>query len=207
MRADVTVVKLGGSFAGSALLRNWLDALSVCAGKIVLVPGGGPFADTVRRSQADLGFDDQAANRMALLAMEQYACALASLQPALRLANSAAAIRRALRDQLIPVWTPLAMLSRARDVPETWDVTSDALAAWLAGRLKASRIVLIKSVQPDADPIALTRLVEGGIVDRAFPNFLKASGADAFVAGPREFANAAHALRTGAPTGARIMAG
>ena len=42
------VVKLGGSFAFSEHLRAWLEALTACAGRVVIVPGGGPFADTRR---------------------------------------------------------------------------------------------------------------------------------------------------------------
>jgi 5-(aminomethyl)-3-furanmethanol phosphate kinase len=42
------VVKLGGSYAASAEREKWLDAIDRCAGEVVLVPGGGPFADAVR---------------------------------------------------------------------------------------------------------------------------------------------------------------
>ena len=64
---------------------------------MVLVPGGGPFADAVRAAQPRMGFDDRAAHAMALLAMEQYGCALANLAQGLSLAASVAAIRRVLR--------------------------------------------------------------------------------------------------------------
>src|ERR1700738_2303502 len=92
----LTVVKLGGSHAYSDHLRAWLAAVVRGAGHVVLVPGGGPFADTVRVAQPKMGFDDRAAHHMALLAMEQYGRALTSLEPRLVLADSAPAIRRAL---------------------------------------------------------------------------------------------------------------
>ena len=65
----ITVVKLGGSFAGSVELPAWLDALARCAGRVVVVPGGGPFAEAVRAAQPKMRFDDHAAHRMAVLAM------------------------------------------------------------------------------------------------------------------------------------------
>ena len=34
---------------------------------MIVVPGGGPFADAVRASQAEIGFDDAAAHEMAML--------------------------------------------------------------------------------------------------------------------------------------------
>ena len=42
------VVKLGGSHAFATHLRAWLDALAQAGGNVVVVPGGGPFADAVR---------------------------------------------------------------------------------------------------------------------------------------------------------------
>src|SRR2546426_804978 len=57
-----TVVKLGGSFAFSPYLRDWIAAIAGCAGRTVVVPGGGPFADVVRAGQARMGFDDLAAH-------------------------------------------------------------------------------------------------------------------------------------------------
>ena len=74
-----TVLKLGGSYAFSPFLKNWIDAVKDCAGCVVLVPGGGPFADAVRAAQPRMGFDDRAAHEMAVLAMDQYGCALAHL--------------------------------------------------------------------------------------------------------------------------------
>ncbi len=78
------VVRLGGSHAFSPLLRPWLAAIGAAAGRVVLVPGGGPFADTVRSAQAAMGFDDLAAHRMALLAMAQYRFRIGGTQWAIR---------------------------------------------------------------------------------------------------------------------------
>src|SRR4029453_2505499 len=117
-----TVVKLGGSYAFSNALKSWIDAVAACAGRVVVVPGGGPFAEAGRAAHPSGGFDDRAAHEMALLAMEQYGCALASLGTGWRVAASAAAIRDVLREGRVPVWSPTAMLRDANDVPWSWDV-------------------------------------------------------------------------------------
>jgi aspartokinase-like uncharacterized kinase len=65
-----TVIKLGGSFAFSPELRDWIKAIVVHAGRFVIVPGGGPFADAVRTAQGHMRFDERTAHHMALLAME-----------------------------------------------------------------------------------------------------------------------------------------
>jgi dihydroneopterin aldolase len=200
----LTVIKLGGSYAFSTHLKDWIDAIALCAGRVVVAPGGGPFADAVREVQPKMGLDDRAAHHMALLAMDQYGCALASLERKLIPAASATAIRRVLLEGGVPVWSATRMVLGAKDIPWSWDVTSDSLAAWLAGRIGAKRVLLVKHVEPSADRLRAEDLVARGIVDPAFPRFLGASGAEAFIAGTTEHAAAAVAMRNGGMVGARI---
>ena len=74
------VVKLGGSVVRSAELPAWLDAIAQSPRPVVVVPGGGALADEVRACQSQLGFGDRSAHRMALLAMDQLAWAIAGLR-------------------------------------------------------------------------------------------------------------------------------
>ena len=206
MRAPhgVTVVKLGGSYAQAAELKPWLDCIAACAGHVVLVPGGGPFADAVRGAQARMGFDDRAAHHMALLAMEQYGCALASLSGKLTPAAAAQSIGQALDRGEVPVWSPAAMVLAAGEIAASWDVTADSLAAWLAGQIGAAHLLLVKQVRPAGPCVRAADLVAQGLVDRNFPDFLRASGADAAIAGPADHAEAAAAIRSGASCGTRV---
>ena len=185
-RDGLTVIKIGGSCAGSLDLRRWTGAVAACAGRIVVVPGGGPFADAVRAAQPMMGFDDAAAHHMALLGMEQFGRALASFDRRLTPADSMAGLRRALRERKVPVWMPARMVMRAAGIPASWKVTSDSLAAWLAEKLRASRLLLLKQVELSRDPIAVRELVRRGIVDEAFAHFLRASRVAAFILGPAD---------------------
>lgn len=177
---DITIVKLGGSFAYEAGLRDWLDAIAALRGRCVVTPGGGPFADAVRAAQPAMGFDEAAAHEMALLAMAQYGRALCALHPAFTLAASKRAIHAALARGEAPVWEPRAMAMAAK-LPECWALTSDSLAAWLAGALGARRLVLVKhgSFGPRVEAEALAA---AGVVDAMFPAFARAAGARAFIA-------------------------
>lgn len=47
----------------------------------------------------------------------------------------------------IPVIAPFAWLHAADSLPHSWDVTSDSIAAWVAGQLGARRLVLLKSIE------------------------------------------------------------
>lgn len=165
------VVKLGGSVAKSGELRGWLTALESCTGRVIVVPGGGIFADQVRDAQTRFGFDDATAHRMAILAMEQYGSMLCALSAQLVGARSVAEISGVLARGAIAVWLPAAMTRNAPAIPASWDVTSDSLAAWLAGRLDAERLVLVKSVDPQRLAASLRGLADARIVDRAFSDF------------------------------------
>lgn len=176
------IIKLGGSYALSPDLGRALEAIARCRAPVVLVPGGGPFADAVRAAQLRMGFGDRAAHRMALLAMAQFAEALADLGAGFEVAESAEAIRAALGAKRVPVWSPLPM-ALAADLPESWDVTSDSLAVWLARALGAPKAVLLKSAEP-APGASAEELAAAGIVDPHLPRLL-GSGAPALaVLGP-----------------------
>jgi 5-(aminomethyl)-3-furanmethanol phosphate kinase len=180
------VIKIGGSCAFSLDLRHWTSSVAECGGRAVVVPGGGPFADAVRVAQAKMGFGDAAAHHMAIVGMEQFGHALASFNGRLVTADSMAGLHRALDDNKVPIWLPARMAMKAADIPATWQVTSDSLAAWLAGKLRAPRLFLLKQLERSHDAVAVNELVEDGIVDPSFPSFLKLSGAGAFILGPAD---------------------
>jgi 5-(aminomethyl)-3-furanmethanol phosphate kinase len=198
------VVKLGGSLAFSRHLRAWISALAACAGHVVIVPGGGPFADAVRSAQSRMGFDDQAAHHMALLAMEQYGRALISLNGLLAAADSADVIHRELAAGKVPVWMPAHIALAADDVARSWDVTSDSLAAWLAGRIGADRLFLVKHVPLRSGRVRCDDLVAKGVVDKAFAQHLRSSNVQAFLFEPADQDAATGAIRDGAMGGIAV---
>ena len=204
MRPAPTVVKLGGSHAFSEHLAGWVDAIADCAGHVIVVPGGGPFADAVREAQPRIGFDDAAAHHMALLAMEQYGCALASLNRALVIAESLAAIQQAREAARVPVWMPSRMALAATDIPFSWDITSDSLAAWLAGRVSARQLLLVKHVSLSGTAVPLAELIADGIVDQAFATFLKTAKVPAALLGPADQALLGRVIEPGSTGGIRI---
>ncbi|HZD91200.1 MAG TPA: hypothetical protein VE224_13950 [Pseudolabrys sp.] len=200
----VTIVKLGGSLAGSSRLAGWLDRLAACKGAVVVVPGGGPFADTVRRAQTGMGFDDSVAHHLALLAMEQFGRALVNGRPRFVMASTAEAIRAALVAGLMPVWAPAEMALAAADIPASWDVTSDSLAAWLAGRLGAERLLLVKHGHFAAARLQVTDLIRQGLVDAAMPRYLGASRIPAFIVGADDAGITGDAIGQGSVIGALV---
>ncbi|SAK69524.1 Amino acid kinase family protein [Caballeronia hypogeia] len=167
------VVKIGGSLSHDPALREWLTRLwEVGGGRVVIVPGGGDFADAVRAYQREWRFDDLAAHNMCLLAMAQYAILMQGVVPELVLASNENRIRRALRDGRVAVWVPTDLMRTTPDSMTNWDTTSDSLAAWLSTSLNAERLMIVKSCDVQGNE-SLEALAARGIVDRRFPGYVR----------------------------------
>lgn len=192
------VVKLGGSLLGTPELKEWLAMLvRQSDGRIVIVPGGGVFADTVREVQRRVGIDNAAAHHMALLAMEQYALVLKSIQPELALAASELEIAERSWQHRAIVWMPARMALAEADIPRNWAVTSDSLAAWLAGKIGADRLVLVKQLNIAEKPTLVSRLTADGVVDNAFAEFASGLTCPIHIVGKDGYATTAYALAGG----------
>jgi aspartokinase-like uncharacterized kinase len=141
-----TVVKIGGGLLSHAERFDALLAtLSAVARthRLLVVPGGGPFADLVRDVDRRFHLSDDAAHWMAVLAMDQYAHLIAS-----RLENgvlvSAPGEIAAVGPGHVPVLAPSRWRREADPLPHAWTVTSDSIAAWVAGAIGARRLILVK---------------------------------------------------------------
>jgi 5-(aminomethyl)-3-furanmethanol phosphate kinase len=188
------VVKLGGSLWRSPELSRWMAALKGACEAITLVPGGGPFADAVRRAQAEMGYSDAAAHKMAMLGMEQYGLALIDKFEGLRLSSTPAEASEIHSRGEIAVWRPMEMAG-AEQVPASWDVTSDSLAAWYARESGAERLLMIKSVDAEScDPESL--------VDACFEVYSREL--EVYVAGPKALLSASSIFAQGGAVGARL---
>ncbi len=138
------VVKVGGSLCEPTLLPDLIDWLDAAwhAGPLLVVCGGGRYADTVRIEQQRLGLSDLTAHRQALLCMEQTAWAL---QQAWQQRHQRAPV---VRSDLAPdtLWTPRALLPDHLQVAADWQMTSDSLAAWVAGQAGACALTVLKAL-------------------------------------------------------------
>jgi aspartokinase-like uncharacterized kinase len=162
------IVKLGGSLAHDERLARWLQMLAeLGGGRVLVVPGGAAFADAVRAAQARWRFDDLTAHNMAVLAMAQTAHLLHALEPRLVLVSEEQDIRRAQHAGQAALWMPLTLLRDAPDMLTSWDVTSDSIALWLARRLNAERLVVVKACAV-VPPHTFAKLGAIGLVDRRF---------------------------------------
>jgi aspartokinase-like uncharacterized kinase len=175
----MVVIKLGGSLLASGKLKECLDKIeSDYQGRaVVLVPGGGVFAEQVRIAQRKWQFNDMAAHWMALLAMQQMAVLIGAFKPQF-------ALTRGIPDSNYPcicVWAAdfgdlimMDLIDSYGDLTNRslWNITSDSISAWLAGKLNADELILVKSVSID-DNQTVQELTEKQVVDAAFGHFIQ----------------------------------
>jgi aspartokinase-like uncharacterized kinase len=162
------VVKLGGSLCTDPVLPQWLELLArIGGGRVVIVCGGGSFANEVRRAQAQWQFDDLAAHNMAVLAMAQTAYQMQAMNPALQLAARRADIPGLLRRGKTALWLPLELRRDRIDARTHWGATSDTIALDLARHLNAEQLVIVKSCAIDPK-LTLEQLGQAGVIDAQF---------------------------------------
>jgi probable H4MPT-linked C1 transfer pathway protein len=147
--AGLCVIKVGGGLLGGTGNLERVSRAIARAGAVrplVVIPGGGPFAERVREIDRALGLSAGAAHWMAILGMDQYAFALADKIPGGKVVTDRGQAAAVLAQGGIAVLAPARWLQAADELPHSWDVTSDSLAAYLAGLLGAAELVLVKPV-------------------------------------------------------------
>ena len=170
--SSMWVVKIGGSLLGSPELEKWLEIfVKYSDGNIILVPGGGIFANAVREAQKLTKISDACAHKIAVLAMDQFGLVLANLNPLLATAKTECEIDERTWQHRAIIWLPSHMVLADDSIPQSWDVTSDSLAAWLAKKLNATQLVLVKSDKPNESQLCLKQMTADGVVDEAFREF------------------------------------
>ena len=220
----LTVVKVGGGIAreaGDSALRALCRAIGDAGDRhpLLVVPGGAAFADAVR--EHDTRFDLRAVtgHRMAILAMDQFGWLLSDLIPGGVPCVDLAAARAATANGRTPILLPAALFA-ADPLPASWAVTSDSIAAWVAGAGHAARLVLVKAVDGlyrdwPADGKPLARLSVGELaelraagraagVDQHLPEALRAAGVEAWVIDGREPARLVMLLEHGSTEGTLV---
>ncbi|MBX3450750.1 MAG: hypothetical protein KF777_14385 [Planctomycetaceae bacterium] len=152
--------KLGGSLLQHVELPSRLLALfeAHSSTRLTVLTGGGEAANLVRDWAERFGLDDVISHELAIAAMDFNTELLRKL-----FSDWSVATCREEWDYAFNTGTNPTLLSptpfleaeetlAGQELPRSWDMTSDSLAAWLAGRLGCDELWLLKSCPaPSAD--------------------------------------------------------
>ncbi|MDN5310526.1 MAG: 5-(aminomethyl)-3-furanmethanol phosphate kinase [Methanolobus sp.] len=183
------VVKLGGSLMDDSLpvIKALQARFGACDDKecisILVIPGGGIFADAVRSASEKYRISDDAAHWMAILAMEQYAYYIHD-KTGIDITGSLDGIPYG-----VTMLLPYRILRDRDELPHSWDVTADTIAAWIARQFGAPLFVKVTDVDGIyAEDVVQQFLTAGEVmkmgatcVDRALPLFLKENNMDCLI--------------------------
>ena len=104
--------------------------------------------------------------------MDQYAHLLAARLPGGALVEDPREIAVALGAGHLPILAPSRWLRAVDPLPHTWDVTSDSIAAWVAGAVGAERLVLVKppgAAHPEWVDAYFARALPARVTPRSYP--------------------------------------
>ncbi|MCL4429478.1 MAG: delta 1-pyrroline-5-carboxylate synthetase [Chloroflexi bacterium] len=197
---NATVVKVGGSLAAyPEKLRTLCVRLSEVSKKhrLIVVPGGGEFADVVRSLDERFSLSCGVTHQMAILGMDQYGLLLSDLTPNSVAVSKLEGIAHFLDSGKLPVFLPSNLLFSEDPLENSWNVTSDAITVYLAHRLQVSKVLLVTDVDgvyaidpkttPDAKLIKnlsasqLLAMNKRTSVDKALPKLLLKTPINCFV--------------------------
>lgn len=192
--APPLVVKVGGSLFDRVV--PLLGIFQEVGRPVLIVPGGGKFADLVRR----LAVSDTAGHWMAVAGMEQFGWYIAS--------HGVPAVSGLVLPTEVTVLLPYCAMRESDPLPHSWNVTSDTIAAWVADELSTD-LLLLKSVDGIHHHRKLVSRVEDSSliadeVDPAFIRFAFEHGIRARIINGRHDDRVRRALRDEAVTGTLI---
>ncbi|MEA2069822.1 MAG: hypothetical protein U9O98_00875 [Asgard group archaeon] len=165
MSKKIIVCKIGGSL----LERGSIEAIQQLGSilteihsperKIIIISGGGPFAEYIRKKQPEFSLCLETAHWMAILGMTQYACLLHQVISNTKIVAYSSRVefnKLKLPLKTIPILNTWRFMRTQSTLPKTWETTSDAIATEIAIDMEATTLLFLK----DIDGIYINGLVE-----------------------------------------------
>ena len=216
-------IKIGGSLISYTEelidLMQSLDKFSKSY-KIVIIPGGGPFANIVRDLYRQYNLSETVAHWMAILAMDQYGFFLSNLsENAVTISSIDNTKELALSNKLVII-LPFQILYKRDPLEHSWNVTSDSIAAHIATLINAESLILLKDVEgifkhdPKQEPSELIAELDRHdfnafttqkCVDKYFPKILAQSNIRCWILNGRHPSRISAVLKGQKPIGTEIL--
>jgi len=142
-------IKIGGSLDDEKSLPGIIRAIEkiqATGAELLIIPGGGAFADFIRERCAKRNTPDSAAHFQATLGMAQFGHELAARFTNAALAHNLAETETIWAAGRIAVFIPYPFILTLDKLPHSWDATSDTISLEICKSLGVKKLVLLKSV-------------------------------------------------------------
>ncbi len=171
----ICVIKLGGSLLDlpDLVARFEQFRAALIDGPALLVVGGAESAELVRAFDRQHHLGEERGHWLAVRAMQFNAHVIAAVLPQAKMAHDVSEAKAAWNENKLAIVEPLAWLEKEEaigfGVPHRWSFTSDSIAAHIATRIAAARLILLKSTLPPRGECGPACAAGLGIVDADFP--------------------------------------
>lgn len=160
---------------------------------LVIIPGGGIFAETVRDIYTRFTITEDTAHQMAVLAMNQYGLFLKNLiGDDSQIIEKVDELNNCFKNKRIAIFQVSKIIESDNYLPKLWSVTSDSIAAYITQIIRAKNLILIKVVDGLSEQGSDTLLsqvnvdklnagVNKGCIDEYVPTILKNNKMECFI--------------------------
>lgn len=144
------IVKIGGRILENKenLESTVLQLKYLCENnfvkKIIIIPGGGLYANFIRKLDTKLSVGDDLSHWMAIFAMNCNGIRISQKYEDIRYFNNLNELKKS--NERIVIFLPYDFLYQLDELPHSWDVTSDSITVYIAHHLGLKDCFLIKDI-------------------------------------------------------------
>ena len=113
--------------------------------KIILIPGGGSYANLIRKIDEELKLGEDLAHWMAIYSMNYNGLELHRKFPGLECTENLKEIQDT--NKIFCIFLPYNYLRNNDTLPHSWDITSDSITLYIADQLQFNKCFLIKDIE------------------------------------------------------------
>ena len=166
------IIKIGGSWLNNPLLNVIIKNLNTHSKNhnIVIICGGGCFADSVRLVYDAKRMSEKTGHYIALKSTEMFASILKEINKEICLIKDINLLSDF--NHQLKIWLPSFILKNETSFIKSWESTSDSVAAWLHTKLKSKGLIYVKSLSLEKKKYKLKYLQEKGVLDKNVDKYL-----------------------------------
>jgi aspartokinase-like uncharacterized kinase len=150
MKKKTAIFKIGGSILED--FKNLNSTISQLAGlfkkkiiqRVIIIPGGGSYANFIRKIYNDLKFTDELAHWMSIISMNYNGIEIGKKFPKLEVFEDFNDLKK--KGKTFSMFLPYKFLKENDKLPHNWQVTSDSITLFIAKKVGLNECFLIKDV-------------------------------------------------------------